>query len=122
MKATQVLRLDSVSVRGAVQDSPEGEGQMQHAACAPSNNPPRRRRWNQTPAIVWFTGLSGAGKTTTAMLLEQKLSDMGCGTYLLDGDVIRQGLCKDLGFSDQDRSENIRRVGEVAKLMIDAGL
>lgn len=82
----------------------------------------RSKRWHQKPAIIWFTGLSGAGKTTTANLIERTLSGMGYGVYALDGDVMRQGLCKDLGFSDQDRVENIRRAGEVAKLMIDAGL
>jgi adenylyl-sulfate kinase len=82
----------------------------------------RSKPWHQKPTIIWFTGLSGAGKTTTANLLEQTLFRMGYGIYALDGDVIRQGLCKDLGFSDQDRVENIRRAGEVAKLMIDAGL
>lgn len=89
-----------------------------------TRNAPNQRldRWLQRPAIIWFTGLSGSGKTTTANLLEQTLSRKGYRIYALDGDVIRQGLCKDLGFSDQDRVENIRRVGEVAKLMVDAGL
>lgn len=76
----------------------------------------------QKPTILWFTGLSGAGKSTIADRLEQKLQSMGRRTYLLDGDNVRHGLNKDLGFTDQDRVENIRRVGEVAKLMIDAGL
>lgn len=89
-----------------------------------TRNAPNQRsdRRLQRPAIIWFTGLSGSGKTTTANLLEQTLSRKGYRIYALDGDVIRQGLCKDLGFSDQDRVENIRRVGEVAKLMVDAGL
>lgn len=86
---------------------------------APNQRPEHR---HQKPAVIWLTGLSGAGKTTTASLLKQTLSRMGYGIYALDGDVIRRGLCKDLGFSDQDRVENIRRVGEVAKLMMDAGL
>ncbi|STO56109.1 adenylyl-sulfate kinase [Grimontia hollisae] len=76
----------------------------------------------QRPALLWFTGLSGSGKSTVAGALESKLAQMGYHTYLLDGDNVRHGLCRDLGFSDHDRRENIRRVGEVAKLMTDAGL
>jgi bifunctional enzyme CysN/CysC len=74
------------------------------------------------PAILWFTGLSGAGKSTIANLVERRLADMGAHSYSLDGDNIRQGLNKDLGFTDQDRVENIRRIGEVAKLFVDSGL
>ncbi len=77
---------------------------------------------NYRPCVLWFTGLSGAGKSTTATALQTALTELGCRTYLLDGDVLRQGLCKDLGFSEDDRAENLRRVGEVAKLMVDAGL
>jgi bifunctional enzyme CysN/CysC len=77
---------------------------------------------NQRAAVLWFTGLSGAGKSTIANLVEQKLARMNRHTYLLDGDNVRHGLNKDLGFTDADRVENIRRVGEVAKLMTDAGL
>jgi len=76
----------------------------------------------QRPAVLWFTGLSGAGKSTIANLVEVKLRGQGAHTMLLDGDALRRGLCNDLGFSNTDRSENIRRVGEVAKLMTDAGL
>ncbi|MEE9330310.1 MAG: sulfate adenylyltransferase subunit CysN [Parvularculaceae bacterium] len=76
----------------------------------------------QKPAILWFTGLSGSGKSTVANLVEQKLHDRGRHTYILDGDNVRHGLNKDLGFTDADRVENIRRVGETAKLMLDAGL
>ena len=72
--------------------------------------------------VVWLTGLSGAGKSTIANLVEKRLHVMGCHTYLLDGDNVRQGLNKDLGFTSADRVENIRRVGEVARLMVDAGL
>ncbi|AHG21272.1 adenylylsulfate kinase [Chania multitudinisentens RB-25] len=72
--------------------------------------------------VLWFTGLSGSGKSTVAGALEQVLHRLGISTYLLDGDNVRHGLCQDLGFSDDDRRENIRRVGEVAKLMVDAGL
>jgi len=77
---------------------------------------------NQRPAVLWFTGLSGAGKSTIANLVERKLVRMNRHTFLLDGDNVRHGLNKDLGFTDADRVENIRRVGEVAKLMTDAGL
>jgi bifunctional enzyme CysN/CysC len=75
----------------------------------------------QKPCVLWFTGLSGAGKSTIANLVEKKLHALGKHTYLLDGDNVRHGLNKDLGFSEADRVENIRRVGEVAKLMVDAG-
>lgn len=76
----------------------------------------------QKPLVIWFTGLSGAGKSTLAGALEQALAVEGKHTYLLDGDNVRHGLCGDLGFDDAARQENIRRVGEVAKLMVDAGL
>ncbi len=76
----------------------------------------------QKPAVVWFTGLSGSGKSTIANLVEKKLHALGKHTFLLDGDNVRHGLNRDLGFTDADRVENIRRVGEVAKLMTDAGL
>ena len=76
----------------------------------------------QKPAVLWFTGLSGAGKSTIANLVEKKLHAMGRHTFLLDGDNVRHGLNKDLGFTDADRIENVRRVGEVARLMADAGL
>ncbi|MES1926939.1 adenylyl-sulfate kinase [Salinisphaera sp. T31B1] len=71
---------------------------------------------------VWFTGLSGSGKSTLSVALEQRLYDMGCRTYRLDGDNVRSGLCRDLAFSPEDRIENIRRIGEVAKLFRDAGI
>lgn len=76
----------------------------------------------QKPLCVWLTGLSGAGKSTIADLLEKRLHAMGRHTYILDGDNVRRALNRDLGFSDADRVENIRRVAEVAKLMVDAGL
>jgi bifunctional enzyme CysN/CysC len=76
----------------------------------------------QKPAVLWFTGLSGAGKSTIANLVEQKLAARGRHTFLLDGDNVRHGLNRDLGFTEADRIENIRRVGEVARLMVDAGL
>lgn len=77
---------------------------------------------NQHPCLLWFTGLSGAGKSTIANIVEQKLNADGKHTYLLDGDNIRHGLNRDLGFSSEDRIENIRRVGEVGRLFVDAGL
>ena len=74
------------------------------------------------PALIWLTGLSGAGKSTIANLIEKKLHAFGLHTYLLDGDNVRHGLNKDLGFTEADRVENIRRVAEVARLMVDSGL
>jgi adenylylsulfate kinase len=73
-------------------------------------------------AIIWLTGLSGAGKSTLAHAVEDTLHQMGCRTFVMDGDNVRHGLCGDLGFSRQDRKENIRRVGEVAKLFVEAGM
>jgi adenylyl-sulfate kinase len=77
---------------------------------------------NQKPCLLWFTGLSGSGKSTIANALDVALHRRGYHTFLLDGDNVRHGLCSDLGFSDDDREENIRRVGEVCKLFADAGL
>ncbi len=82
----------------------------------------RAEQKHQKPVVLWFTGLSGAGKSTIASLVEKKLFDLGRHTYTLDGDNVRHGLNKDLGFTDADRIENIRRIGEAAKLMVDAGL
>ncbi|TCJ32387.1 sulfate adenylyltransferase subunit CysN [Parafrankia sp. BMG5.11] len=82
----------------------------------------RARLKGQRPAVVWFTGLSGAGKSTIANLVEKRLHEQGYHTYLLDGDNVRHGLNKDLGFTDAGRVENIRRVAEVARLMVDAGV
>lgn len=82
----------------------------------------RSSQKRQKPCILWFTGLSASGKSTTANAIEQKLFELGHHTYLLDGDNVRHGLNKDLGFSDSDRVENIRRIGEMAKLFADAGL
>lgn len=82
----------------------------------------RSENKKQRPAILWFTGLSGAGKSTVANALEQALHQRGYHTYLLDGDNVRHGLNKNLGFSAEDREENIRRIGEVAKLFVDAGV
>lgn len=74
------------------------------------------------PVILWFTGLSGAGKSTLAHAVEKTLFDLGCRTFVIDGDNVRHGLCADLGFSEQDRHENIRRIGEMSKLFLDAGV
>lgn len=82
----------------------------------------RSSQKGQKQCVLWFTGLSGSGKSTIANALETKLYEMGKHTYLLDGDNVRHGLNKDLGFSDEDRVENIRRIGEVSKLFVDAGL
>ena len=86
------------------------------------NRKTRSEMKGQTPKIVWFTGLSGSGKSTVANVLEQRMAAEGKHTYILDGDNVRHGLNKDLGFSDEDRVENIRRVAEVARLMADSGL
>lgn len=91
-----------------------------HAHALEKNDRSRIKR--QQPCVLWFTGLSGSGKSTTANAVEKKLFDLGFHTYLLDGDNVRHGLNKDLGFSPEDRAENIRRIGEVAKLFTDAGL
>jgi adenylylsulfate kinase len=82
----------------------------------------RVRQNGHGSAILWFTGLSGAGKSTLAHAVEERLHEVDCRTYVLDGDNVRHGLCGDLGFSAAERSENIRRIGEVAKLFIDAGV
>jgi len=81
----------------------------------------RAKLKSQKPCIIWFTGLSGSGKSTLANALEAKLYELECHTYLLDGDNVRHGLNNDLGFDENSRVENIRRVGEVAKLFVDSG-
>jgi len=81
----------------------------------------RAKLKQQKPCVLWFTGLSGSGKSTIANLLEQKLYAIAKQSYLLDGDNIRHGLCGDLGFSDRDRVENIRRISELCKLFVDSG-
>ncbi|RCW65862.1 adenylyl-sulfate kinase [Saliterribacillus persicus] len=82
----------------------------------------RYKQNNHKSAVLWFTGLSGSGKSTLSVALENELFQLGIHTYRLDGDNVRHGLNKNLGFSPEDRSENIRRIGEVGKLMSDAGL
>ena len=81
----------------------------------------RERVHGHKGATLWFTGLSGSGKSTLALAVEERLFERGCQTYVLDGDNVRHGLNRDLGFSPEDRTENIRRIGEVAKLFVDAG-
>lgn len=82
----------------------------------------RQQQNGHGSAILWFTGLSGAGKSTLAHAVEERLHQRGCRTYVLDGDNVRHGLCGDLGFNETDRRENIRRIGEMAKLFVDAGV
>jgi len=83
----------------------------------------RREELNQHKSIIiWFTGFSGSGKSTLAHAVEEYLHQNNCRTFVLDGDNVRHGLCGDLGFSDDDRRENIRRIGEIAKLMLEAGV
>ena len=82
----------------------------------------RNRRNNHRSAIIWFTGLSGSGKSTIACALEKRLYELSTQTYILDGDNMRYGLNSDLGFTSEDRKENIRRIGEVSKLFVDAGV
>lgn len=82
----------------------------------------REKRHHHRSIILWFTGLSGSGKSTLAHAVEDYLYKIGCSTFVLDGDNVRHGLCGDLAFSDNDRIENIRRIGELAKLMIEAGI
>ncbi|MCU0735854.1 MAG: adenylyl-sulfate kinase [Methylotetracoccus sp.] len=82
----------------------------------------REQQNGHRSAIIWFTGLSGAGKSTLAHRIEEMLFDLGCRAYVFDGDNVRHGLCSDLGFSAEDRAENIRRIGEMSKLFVDAGV
>tara|TARA_Y100001980_G_C14545640_1_gene325321 strand:- start:381 stop:977 length:597 start_codon:yes stop_codon:yes gene_type:complete len=86
------------------------------------SNKDRNKLLNQKPFVLWFTGLSASGKSTLANIVEQKLYNMKYNTYLLDGDNIRHGLNKDLGFNEESRVENIRRIGEVSKLFLDCGI
>ncbi len=82
----------------------------------------RREKLNEhKSAILWFTGLSGSGKSTVAHSVEEQLHQSGCKTFVFDGDNVRHGLCNDLGFSDSDRKENLRRIGEMVKLFLEAG-
>lgn len=82
----------------------------------------REKQAGHRSVILWFTGLSGAGKSTIAHAVEKRLHELGCRTFVFDGDNVRHGLCADLGFSAEDRVENIRRIGEMSKLFIEAGV
>ena len=86
------------------------------------NREVRNKQNHHKSVIVWFTGLSGSGKSTIAHAIEEQLFKQGCRTFVLDGDNVRHGLSSNLGFSEQDRKENIRRIGETAKLMVEAGI
>jgi adenylylsulfate kinase len=101
-------------------DSPKATNIVWHQASVDRNA--RSQQRGHRSAILWFTGLSGAGKSTLANAVNTALFERGLSVYVLDGDNVRHGLCKDLGFSDSDREENIRRIGEVAKLFLDAGV
>jgi bifunctional enzyme CysN/CysC len=111
---------NSTSAAGMIQKMQKGKHVIWHKHKLPSEE--RIRLKGHSPAVFWLTGLSGSGKSTIANALEERLHAMGVHTYLLDGDNVRHGLNKNLGFSPEDRAENIRRVAEVAKLMVDAGL
>src|SRR3989344_1771135 len=84
--------------------------------------PRRERLFGHKSVVLWFTGLSGAGKSTIAHSVEERLHQSGCHTFVLDGDNVRHGLCGDLGFSPKDRTENIRRIGEMVKLFVETGI
>lgn len=115
-------RLSNATVAAGMLDFALRRADNVHWQAVEVDKPARARQKAQQPVVVWFTGLSGAGKSTVANLVEKRLHERGFHTYLLDGDNIRHGLNKDLGFTAVDRVENIRRIAEVAKLMADAGL
>jgi bifunctional enzyme CysN/CysC len=115
-------RINHLTLAAGVIDHPLRKALDIHPQHFQVNKESRAKLNNQKPCVIWFTGLSGSGKSTIANELEKKLHAMGHRTYVLDGDNVRHGLNKDLGFSQEDRVENIRRVAEVAKLMLDAGL
>jgi adenylylsulfate kinase len=86
------------------------------------NREDREKAHGHKGAVIWFTGLSASGKSTIAHIVEKQLHERGCSTYVLDGDNVRHGLCADLTFCQEDRAENIRRIGEMVKLFVDAGI
>ena len=99
--------------------SPSSNVAWHHATVTPKR---REAQNGHAGAVIWFTGLSGSGKSTLAHAVEEALHQQGCRTFVLDGDNVRHGLCGDLGFSAKDRQENIRRIGEMAKLFMEAGI
>ena len=101
-------------------DKPRSRNTVWHHATVTRSR--REAQNNHKSVILWFTGLSGAGKSTLAHAVEEQLHQVGCRTYVMDGDNVRHGLCGDLGFSDDDRKENIRRIGNVAKLFLETGV
>jgi adenylylsulfate kinase len=101
-------------------DRPKSSNVVWHHAAV--DRAMRERLNGHKSAVLWFTGLSGSGKSTLAHAVEDRLHALACRTFVLDGDNIRHGLCGDLGFSDEDRVENIRRIGEVSKLFVEAGV
>jgi bifunctional enzyme CysN/CysC len=115
-------RVDNATVGAGLLRGAIGRSVDVHWQAIEVDKSARSTLMGQRPAVVWLTGLSGAGKSTTANALERKLHRLGRHTYLLDGDNLRHGLSNDLGFTDADRVENIRRAAEVAGLMVDAGL
>lgn len=117
-----VDRISNATVGAGMIDFPLRRADNVHWQATDVNKSARSAMKNQKPAVLWFTGLSGSGKSTIANALDKVLHARGKHTYLLDGDNVRHGLNRDLGFTDEDRVENIRRVAEVAKLMADAGL
>ena len=100
--------------------SSKNENIVWHHATVSRNN--REKLNRHKSVILWFTGLSGSGKSTLAHAVEERLYQIDCRTFVLDGDNVRHGLCSDLGFSDEDRTENIRRIGEMVKLFLEAGV
>ena len=115
-------RLTNATAGAGMIDHPLRRASNVHWQALDVNKEARAMQKHQKPAVLWFTGLSGSGKSTIANLVEKRLHALGMHTYILDGDNVRHGLNRDLGFTDEDRVENIRRVAEVAKLMADAGL
>ena len=115
-------RMTNATVAAGMIENPLRRASNVHWQALDVNKTARAAQKHQKPAVLWFTGLSGSGKSTVANIVEKRLHLLGMHTYILDGDNVRHGLNRDLGFTDEDRVENIRRVAEVAKLMADAGL